>query len=91
MATGKARSSNRRFDRHKERDETIELGRKIYDEIVGRLPAPLAAEALVRAIAKFHLEDSDAMMMAIAPAPGSVNTPPHTITHLQLIGRDQQW
>ena len=33
----------RRFVRHKERDETIELGRKIYDEIVERLPAPLGA------------------------------------------------
>ena len=66
VATGKARSSIRRFVRHKERDETIELGRKIYEEIVGRLPAPLASEALGRAIAKFHLEDSDALMMAIA-------------------------
>ena len=41
VVTGKARSSVRRFVRHKERDETIELGHKIYDEIVDRLPAPL--------------------------------------------------
>ena len=66
VATGKARSSIRRFVRHKERDETIELGRKIYEEIVGRLPAPLAPEALGRAVAKFKLEDSDALMIAIA-------------------------
>ena len=66
VATGKARSSIRRFVRHKERDETIELGRKIYDEIVGRLPAPLAGEALGRAVKKFKLEDSEALMMAIA-------------------------
>ena len=39
VVTGKARSSVRRFVRHKERDETIELGHKIYDEIVARLPA----------------------------------------------------
>ena len=39
VVTGKARAGIRRFVRHKERDETIELGRKIYDEIVARLPA----------------------------------------------------
>jgi GTP diphosphokinase / guanosine-3',5'-bis(diphosphate) 3'-diphosphatase len=43
VATGKARAGVRRFVRHKERDETIELGRKIYDEIVERLPAELGA------------------------------------------------
>ena len=66
VATGKARSSIRRFVRHKERDETIELGRKIYDEIVGRLPAPLAPEALGRAIKKLKLEDADALMIDVA-------------------------
>ena len=34
VATGKARAGVRRFVRHKEREETVELGRKIYDEIV---------------------------------------------------------
>ena len=38
VVTGKARAGVRRFVRHKERDETVELGRKIYDEIVERLP-----------------------------------------------------
>ncbi len=66
VATGKARSSIRRFVRHKERDETIELGRKIYDDIVGRLPAPLAPEALSRAVKKLKLEDADALMIDIA-------------------------
>ncbi len=66
VTTGKARSSIRRFVRHKERDETIELGRKIYDEIVGRLPAPLAPEALRRALGKLAMEDADALMIAIA-------------------------
>ena len=59
-------SSIRRFVRHKERDETIELGHKIYDEIVARLPAPLANEALTRAIAKLGVDDVDALMIAIA-------------------------
>ena len=66
VVTGKARSSVRRFVRHKERDETIELGHKIYDEIVSRLPAALAPEALAKAIKKLKLEDADALMMAIA-------------------------
>jgi RelA/SpoT family (p)ppGpp synthetase len=66
VTTGKARSSIRRFVRHKERDETIELGHKIYDEIVARLPAPLAREAQARAITKLGVEDADSLMIAIA-------------------------
>ncbi len=66
VATGKARAGIRRFVRHKERDETVLLGRKIYEEIVERLPAPLAKEALARAIKKLKVEDADALMIAIA-------------------------
>jgi len=66
VVTGKARAGIRRFVRHKERDETIELGRKIYDEIVARLPAPLGAEALKRAVKTLKVEDSDALMIKIA-------------------------
>ena len=57
VVTGKARAGIRRFVRHKERDETIELGRKIYDEIVARLPAPLGADALKRAVKTLKVED----------------------------------
>lgn len=66
VATGKARSAVRRFVRHKERDETVEFGRKIYEEIVSRLPAPPPAEALPRALRKLKMEDEDALMIAIA-------------------------
>ncbi|MEP7316195.1 MAG: bifunctional (p)ppGpp synthetase/guanosine-3',5'-bis(diphosphate) 3'-pyrophosphohydrolase [Sphingomicrobium sp.] len=66
VTTGKARSSIRRFVRHKERDETIELGHKIYEEIVSRLPAPLAKEAQTRAIAKLGVDDVEGLMIAIA-------------------------
>ena len=66
VVTGKARSSVRRFVRHKERDETIELGRKIYNEIVERLPAPLAKDALGKAVKKLRMEDADALMIGIA-------------------------
>ena len=44
--TGKARAAIRRFVRHKERGESIALGRKIYDEIVRRLPAQLGKDAM---------------------------------------------
>lgn len=66
VATGKARAAIRRYVRHKERDETITLGRKIYDEILQRLPAPLAPEALVDACRRLGLADGEALMEAIA-------------------------
>ena len=66
VATGKARAGVRRFVRHKERDEMVLLGRKIYDELVERLPAPLAKEAVARAIKKLKVENPDELMVAIA-------------------------
>jgi RelA/SpoT family (p)ppGpp synthetase len=64
--TGKARAAIRRHLRHKERDETVALGRKLYDEIVQRLPAPVAPEALDHAIKRLKLPDEAALMEAIA-------------------------
>ncbi len=64
--TGKARAAIRRHLRHKERDESIALGRKLYDEIVGRLPVPIGEEALGAALTRLKLEDADALMEAIA-------------------------
>jgi len=66
VVTGKARAALRRFVRHKERDETIALGRKFYDEIVGRLPAQLGKDALAQALKRLHLHDEAALMEAIA-------------------------
>ena len=56
----------RRFVRHKERDETVALGRKIYDEIVERLPAVLDKDALKQALKRLKLESQDELMIAIA-------------------------
>ncbi|WP_423604557.1 RelA/SpoT family protein [Sphingomonas sp. MS122] len=64
--TGKARAAIRRHLRHKERDETIALGRKLYDEIVGHLPVPIGEEALGAALTRLKLDDADALMEAIA-------------------------
>ena len=66
VVTGKARAAIRRFVRHKERDETIALGRKFYDEIVKRLPTQLGQEALAHALKRLNLPDPDSLMEAIA-------------------------
>ena len=66
VVTGKARAAIRRFVRHKERDETVTLGRKFYDEIVRRLPAQLGPDALAAALKRLNLPDADALMSAIA-------------------------
>ncbi|HEY0625285.1 MAG TPA: bifunctional (p)ppGpp synthetase/guanosine-3',5'-bis(diphosphate) 3'-pyrophosphohydrolase [Allosphingosinicella sp.] len=66
VVTGKARAKIRRFVKSKEREETIALGRKIYDEIVARLPAPLGWEAMAEALRRLNLHDDDALMEAIA-------------------------
>jgi len=66
VVTGKARAAIRRFVRHKEHDETVALGRKFYDEIVHRLPAQLAPDALAEALKRLMLPDEDALMVAIA-------------------------
>ena len=66
VVTGKARAALRRFVRHKEREEMIALGRKFYDEIVSRLPAQLAPDALGQALKRLHMADEAALMEAIA-------------------------
>jgi len=64
--TGKARASIRRFVRHKEREETIALGRKFYEEIIRRIPAALGVEALPEALKRLMLPDEESLMEAIA-------------------------
>jgi GTP diphosphokinase / guanosine-3',5'-bis(diphosphate) 3'-diphosphatase len=66
VVTGKARAKIRRWVKSKEREETIALGRKIFDEIVQRLPAPLGWEAITEALKRLHLPDDEALMEAIA-------------------------
>jgi GTP diphosphokinase / guanosine-3',5'-bis(diphosphate) 3'-diphosphatase len=66
VITGKARANIRRWVKSKEREETIALGRKIFDEIQHRLPDPLGWEAIAEALRRLHLPDDDALMEAIA-------------------------
>ena len=66
VVTGKAKAKVRRFVKSKEREETIALGRKIFDEIVQRLPQPLGWEAMTEALKRLHYHDDNALMEAIA-------------------------
>ncbi|MET0270603.1 MAG: RelA/SpoT AH/RIS domain-containing protein, partial [Sphingomonas sp.] len=66
VVTAKARAAIRRFVRHKQRDETVALGRKLYDEIVRRLPAVLAQDAQRQALKRLGIADADRLMEAIA-------------------------
>ena len=66
VITGKARANIRRWVKSKEREETIALGRKIFDEIQQRLPGPLGWEAIAEALKRLHLPDDSALMEAIA-------------------------
>jgi RelA/SpoT family (p)ppGpp synthetase len=66
VVTGKARAKIRRWVKSKEREETVSLGRKIFDEIVQRLPAPLGWEAIAEALRRLHLPNDEVLMEAIA-------------------------
>jgi guanosine-3',5'-bis(diphosphate) 3'-pyrophosphohydrolase len=66
VVTGKARAKIRRWVKSKEREETVALGRKIFDEIVQRMPAKVGWEAITEGLRRLHLPDDDALMEAIA-------------------------
>ena len=85
VITGKARAAIRRFVRHKERDEIIEIGTKLFDEIVERLPGKIGKKAMKAALKRLQMDGDDELMIAIgtrelsdrevmdALMPGSVN------------------
>ncbi|MDQ2877654.1 MAG: bifunctional (p)ppGpp synthetase/guanosine-3',5'-bis(diphosphate) 3'-pyrophosphohydrolase [Pseudomonadota bacterium] len=64
--TGKALAAIRRHLRMKEREERHQLGRKLYDDIVARLPAPIGPDAITAAIKRLKIADEPALMEAIA-------------------------
>jgi GTP pyrophosphokinase len=53
--TGKARAAIRRAVRQKERAEVALIGRKLYDEIIERLPTQVGKKALAEAIKRLKL------------------------------------
>ena len=64
--TAKARAAIRRYVRHKERDEMIALGRKLFNEIAGRLSVPLASDAMDAALKRLRMADANALYSALA-------------------------
>jgi GTP diphosphokinase / guanosine-3',5'-bis(diphosphate) 3'-diphosphatase len=65
VVTGKARAAIRRHVRHKERVESIALGKKLYDDIVQRLPVRVGAKALANAVTRLKLPSADDLYYAI--------------------------
>src|SRR3546814_12353137 len=63
--TGKARAAIRRFVRHKQRDEMIELGEMLFEEIASRLPVEIGDKALLGALTRLGLEDRQSLMLSI--------------------------
>ncbi len=64
--TAKALAAIRRHLRNTEREQTITLGRKLYDDIVQRLPAALAESARDEALKRLKLPDEAALLQQIA-------------------------
>jgi RelA/SpoT family (p)ppGpp synthetase len=99
VLTGKARAAIRRFVRQKEREEHIALGRKLYENIISRMPVALGEGALQAALKRLKLQDENGLLVALgkqsisdvavmeALMPGSTgtngDTPPTAQTHQQ--------
>ena len=66
--TGKARASIRRFVRQKERAEVAAIGRKLYEEIVERLPGTVGKKALADAIKRLKMAGEEDLMFAVGSA-----------------------
>ncbi len=62
----KARAAVRRFVRQQERAELLAMGRKLYDEVVGRLKLPLSEDAVDAALGRLKLADRTALYLALA-------------------------
>ena len=65
VATGKARAAIRRHVRHKERDETIALGAKLFDDIVRRLPVKIGDKAIKAAVTRLRMDGVDDLHFAV--------------------------
>lgn len=65
VVTGKARAAIRRAVRMKERDEVAEIGRKLFDEIVERLPTKVGKKAIAQATERLEFAEVEDMMYAI--------------------------
>jgi GTP diphosphokinase / guanosine-3',5'-bis(diphosphate) 3'-diphosphatase len=65
VVTGKARAAIRRHVRHKERDETVALGKTLFDDIVRRLPVKIGDKAIKAAVERLKLTDASDLHFSI--------------------------
>jgi GTP diphosphokinase / guanosine-3',5'-bis(diphosphate) 3'-diphosphatase len=68
VVTGKARAAIRRAVRAKERDEIAAIGRKLFDEIVERLPSKIGKKAVKDAVKRTGFANEIELMTAIGSA-----------------------
>ena len=68
VVTGKARAAIRRAVRLKEHAEVAEIGRKLFDEIAGRVPARIGKKAVREAIKRLDMDEEEDLMFAIGAA-----------------------
>ena len=68
VVTGKARSAIRRAVRAKERQEVAAIGRKLFDEIAGRLPSKIGKKAIAAAAKRLNLASEEELMATIGAA-----------------------
>jgi GTP pyrophosphokinase len=66
--TGKARAAIRRAVRAKERAEVAAIGRKLFEEIVERLPAKVGKKAITAAVKRLGFAREEELMAAIGTA-----------------------
>ncbi|MFA7603990.1 MAG: bifunctional (p)ppGpp synthetase/guanosine-3',5'-bis(diphosphate) 3'-pyrophosphohydrolase [Novosphingobium sp.] len=68
VVTGKARAAIRRAVRAKERQEIAAIGRKLFEEIVERLPARIGKKAIADAVKRLGFAREEDLMVAIGTA-----------------------
>ncbi|MBS0477372.1 MAG: bifunctional (p)ppGpp synthetase/guanosine-3',5'-bis(diphosphate) 3'-pyrophosphohydrolase [Proteobacteria bacterium] len=68
VVTGKARAAIRRAVRQKEKQEVAAIGRKLFEEIVERLPSKIGKKAIRDAVKRLELASEDELMVAIGTA-----------------------
>jgi guanosine-3',5'-bis(diphosphate) 3'-pyrophosphohydrolase len=68
VVTGKARAAIRRAVRAKERAEVAMIGRKLYDQIIERLPSKIGKKAVKDAVKRLGLTSEEELMIAIGTA-----------------------
>ncbi len=68
VVTGKARAAIRRAVRAKERAEVAAIGRKLFEEIVTRLPSKIGKKAIREAAKRLDLGGEEDLMAAIGAA-----------------------